>query len=31
VRGIVDNIVGEGVSTFLEENPQVAKLIVIKD
>jgi len=30
VRGIVDNIVGEGVGHFLEENPQVAKLIVDK-
>ena len=31
VRGIVDSIVGEGVSHFLEENPQIAKLILIKD
>lgn len=30
VRGIVDNIVGEGVGHFLEENPQIAKLIVDK-
>lgn len=30
VRGIVDSIVGEGVSHFLEENPQVAKSIVDK-
>ncbi|MBV7275767.1 DNA topoisomerase (ATP-hydrolyzing) subunit B [Clostridium sp. PL3] len=30
VRGIVDSIVGEGVSTFLEENPQIAKSIVDK-
>ncbi|MBC2582659.1 DNA topoisomerase (ATP-hydrolyzing) subunit B [Clostridium sp. DJ247] len=30
VRGIVDNIVGEGVSAFLEENPQIAKSIVDK-
>jgi DNA gyrase subunit B len=30
VRGIVDSIVGEGVSSFLEENPQVAKLVLDK-
>ncbi|MCM0647011.1 DNA topoisomerase (ATP-hydrolyzing) subunit B [Clostridium swellfunianum] len=30
VRGIVDNIVGEGVSTFLEENPGVGKIIIDK-
>ncbi|MCM8711919.1 DNA topoisomerase (ATP-hydrolyzing) subunit B [Clostridium sp. SYSU_GA19001] len=30
VRGIVDNIVGEGVGTFLEENPAVAKTIIDK-
>ncbi|MCT8977622.1 DNA topoisomerase (ATP-hydrolyzing) subunit B [Clostridium sp. CX1] len=30
VRGIVDNIVGEGVSSFLEENPQIAKSILEK-
>lgn len=30
VRGIVDNIVGEGVSTFLEENPNVGKIIIEK-
>ena len=30
VRGIVDSIVGEGVSTFLEENPAVGKIIVEK-
>ncbi len=30
VRGIVDNILGEGVSTFLEENPSVAKIIIDK-
>lgn len=30
VRGIIDNIVGEGVGHFLEENPQIAKLIVDK-
>ena len=30
VRGIVDSIVGEGVSGFLEENPQIAKIIVDK-
>lgn len=30
VRGIVDSIVGEGVSTFLEENPQISKIIIDK-
>lgn len=30
VRGIVDSIVGEGVSTFLEENPAVGKIIIDK-
>ncbi len=30
VRGIVDSIVGEGVSTFLEENPAVGKTIIDK-
>jgi len=30
VRGIVDSVVGEGLSTFLEENPQVARRIVEK-
>lgn len=30
VRGIVDNIVGEKVSTFLEENPDVGKIIIDK-
>jgi DNA gyrase subunit B len=30
VRGIVDNIVGDGVSTFLEENPSVGKIIIDK-
>ena len=30
VRGIVDSIVGEGVSIFLEENPQVSKTIIDK-
>ncbi|HHW06803.1 MAG TPA: DNA topoisomerase (ATP-hydrolyzing) subunit B [Clostridia bacterium] len=30
VRGIVDSIVGEGMSSFLEENPQVARKIVEK-
>ncbi|MDO4535365.1 MAG: DNA topoisomerase (ATP-hydrolyzing) subunit B [Clostridium perfringens] len=30
VRGIVDSIVGEGVATFLEENPAVGKIIVEK-
>ena len=30
VRGIVDSIVGEGVSIFLEENPSVSKIIIDK-
>jgi DNA gyrase subunit B len=30
VRGIVDSIVGEGVSIFLEENPNVGKIIIEK-
>ena len=30
VRGIVDNIVGQGVSTFLEENPGIGKIIIEK-
>lgn len=30
VRGIVDSIVGECISTFLEENPSVGKMIVDK-
>lgn len=30
VRGIVDSIVGEGMSVFLEENPSVARKIVEK-
>ena len=30
IRGIVDSIVFEGLSTFLEENPKVAKQIVEK-
>ncbi len=30
VRGIVDSIVGEGVSVFLEENPSVSKIIIDK-
>ena len=30
VRGIVDSIVGEGVSVFLEENPAVGKIIIDK-
>ncbi|ERI90535.1 DNA gyrase, B subunit [Clostridiales bacterium oral taxon 876 str. F0540] len=30
VRGIVDNIVGEGVGIFLEENPNVGKTIIDK-
>ncbi len=30
VRGIVDSIVGDGVSMFLEENPSVAKVIIDK-
>ena len=28
VRSVVDSIVGEGVSTFLEENPNVGKIII---
>ena len=30
VRGVVESIVGEGVSIFLEENPNVGKIIVDK-
>lgn len=30
VRGVVDSISGEGVATFLEENPAVGKIIVEK-
>ena len=30
VRGIVDSIVGEGVSVFLEENPSISKIIIDK-
>ncbi|PRR81383.1 DNA topoisomerase (ATP-hydrolyzing) subunit B [Clostridium vincentii] len=30
VRGIVDSIVGEGMRTFLEENPAIGKIIVDK-
>ena len=30
VRGIVDNIVGEKVSVYLEENPSVGKIIIDK-
>ena len=30
VRGIVDSIVGDGISTFLEENPSVSKAIIDK-
>ena len=30
VRGIVDNITGEGLSTFLEENPSIGKKIIEK-
>jgi DNA gyrase subunit B len=30
VRGIVDNIVGEGISTFLEENPAIGKIVIDK-
>ncbi len=30
VKGIVDSIVSAGLSTFLEENPKVAKLIIEK-
>ncbi|MEG2985901.1 MAG: DNA topoisomerase IV subunit B, partial [Peptostreptococcaceae bacterium] len=28
VRGVVDSIVGEGVSQFLEENPAVGKIVI---
>ncbi len=30
VRGIVDNVTGEGLSTFLEETPAIAKKIIEK-
>lgn len=30
IRGIVDSIVGEGLSTFLEQNPSVAKKVIEK-
>ena len=30
VRGIVDSIVGENISTFLEENPNIGKMIIDK-
>ncbi|WP_127837493.1 DNA topoisomerase (ATP-hydrolyzing) subunit B [Clostridium prolinivorans] len=30
VRGIVDNIVGEGIENFLQENPSIAKTIIDK-
>ena len=30
VRGIVDSVVGEGLSIFLEENPAIGKMIVDK-
>ena len=30
VRGVVDSIVGEGVSIFLEENPTICKMIIDK-
>ncbi|GIM28883.1 DNA gyrase subunit B [Clostridium polyendosporum] len=30
VRGIVDGVVGEGISIFLEENPSVGKVIIEK-
>ncbi|EJO5348106.1 DNA topoisomerase (ATP-hydrolyzing) subunit B [Clostridium botulinum] len=30
VRGIVDAIVGQGIGTFLEENPNVGKIIIEK-
>ncbi|AGK95122.1 DNA topoisomerase (ATP-hydrolyzing) subunit B [Clostridium pasteurianum] len=30
VRGIVDSILGENVSAFLEENPQIGKIIIDK-
>ena len=30
IRGIVDSIVGEKISTFLEENPDIGKIIIEK-
>lgn len=30
VRGVVDSIVGENISTFLEENPNIGKMIIDK-
>jgi DNA gyrase subunit B len=30
IRGIVDSTVGEGISSFLEENPSIAKVIMEK-
>ncbi len=30
VRGIVDSVIGENISTFLEENPSIGKIIVDK-
>lgn len=30
VRGVVDSIVADGVGTFLEENPNVAKIVIDK-
>lgn len=30
VRGIVDTIVGESIGSFLEENPNVGKIIIEK-
>ena len=30
VRGIVDSVVGENINTFLEENPNIGKIIVDK-
>jgi DNA gyrase subunit B len=30
IRGIVDSITGEGLSTFLEENPAIAKKVIEK-
>lgn len=30
IKGIVEGIVGEGLSTFLEENPSIAKVIISK-
>ena len=30
VKGIVDSIISEGLSTFLEENPKIAKLVIEK-